>query len=49
MTKKQAAVPVKVRRRYRLEDETVVPGVTTVPPFELNVTVILFPSERQWA
>ena len=30
MTKKQAAVPVKVRRRYRLEDGTVVPGVTAV-------------------
>lgn len=30
MTKKKESLPVKVRRRYRLEDGTAVPGVTTV-------------------
>ena len=30
MTKKQETRPILVRRRYRLEDGTVVPGVTTV-------------------
>lgn len=30
MTKKPEARPVRVRQRYRLEDGTVVPGVTTV-------------------
>ena len=40
MTKKQEPGSVKVRRRYRLEDGTAVPGVTTV-------TGLL--SKKQWS
>lgn len=43
MTEKIAAKPLRVRRRYRLEDGTVVPGVTTV------TGLLAKPSLVRWA
>ena len=43
MTEKKAAKPLRVRRRYRLEDGTVVPGVTTV------TGLLAKPSLVRWA